>query len=205
MRFYNVDMKGKFFVQRGTALPANDPANEGRLFYNETNETMYLHDASAWQAVASTGSAAPYIRNDQNEITLYTLQSSQMYSTSGSFRSTTGTVVLNTSDALNFVRVIDGVSVDFGINGAQKMVMDASGNLQLDGTLTVSGATGTINGQAIWNAGNDGAGSGLDADLLDGQQGSYYLSASNLNAGTVPVARLSGTYNISITGTARYA
>lgn len=30
----------------------------------------------------------------------------------------------------------------------------------------------------------------LNADLLDGQQGSYYLSASNLNAGTVPVARL---------------
>ena len=27
----------------------------------------------------------------------------------------------------------------------------------------------------IWNAGNDGTGSGLDADLLDGQQGSAYL------------------------------
>ena len=26
----------------------------------------------------------------------------------------------------------------------------------------------------MWNAGNDGSGSGLDADLLDGQQGSYY-------------------------------
>jgi hypothetical protein len=26
----------------------------------------------------------------------------------------------------------------------------------------------------IWHAGNDGSGSGLDADLLDGQQGSYY-------------------------------
>ena len=28
----------------------------------------------------------------------------------------------------------------------------------------------------IWNSGNDGAGSGLDADLLDGQQGSYYVN-----------------------------
>lgn len=36
----------------------------------------------------------------------------------------------------------------------------------------------------------DGAGSGVDADLLDGQHGAYYLSASNLNAGTVPDARL---------------
>ncbi len=30
----------------------------------------------------------------------------------------------------------------------------------------------------IWHAGNDGSGSGLDADLLDGQQGSYYFQSS---------------------------
>ena len=45
-------------------------------------------------------------------------------------------------------------------------------------------------GQNVWYAGNDGAGSGLDADLLDGQDGAFYRSASNLNAGTVPDARL---------------
>jgi hypothetical protein len=45
-----------------------------------------------------------------------------------------------------------------------------------------------------------GADSGLDADLLDGAQGSFYLNASNLNAGTVSIDRLSGTYNISISG-----
>ena len=49
---------------------------------------------------------------------------------------------------------------------------------------------------------NGGAGSNYDADLLDGQQGAYYTNASNLNAGTVPSARLSGSYNISITGSA---
>jgi hypothetical protein len=35
----------------------------------------------------------------------------------------------------------------------------------------------------------DGASSGLDADLLDGQHGSYYRDAGNLNAGTLAVAR----------------
>ena len=30
----------------------------------------------------------------------------------------------------------------------------------------------------VWHDGNDGSGSGLDADLLDGQQGSYYLNTS---------------------------
>jgi hypothetical protein len=39
----------------------------------------------------------------------------------------------------------------------------------------------------------DGAGSGLDADLLDGQHGAYYLNAGNLNAGTVPLAQIPAT------------
>ena len=43
-----------------------------------------------------------------------------------------------------------------------------------------------------------GADSGLDADKLDGAQGTFYLNSSNQNAGTLPVDRLSGTYNISI-------
>jgi hypothetical protein len=53
------------------------------------------------------------------------------------------------------------------------------------------------NGSVVLKTGAD---SGLDADLLDGAQGSFYLNASNLNQGTVSVDRLSGTYNISISG-----
>lgn len=51
----------------------------------------------------------------------------------------------------------------------------------------------TIGGNTAWHAGNDGTGSGLDADLLDGQHGSYYQNASNLNAGTIPLARIPTT------------
>lgn len=53
-----------------------------------------------------------------------------------------------------------------------------------------------------WGPSNDGTGSGLDADLLDGQQGDYYRNAGNMNAGTLPGARLSGTYGISVSGSA---
>ena len=62
-------------------------------------------------------------------------------------------------------------------------------------------STGTtyIRGQTAWHAGNDGAGSGLDADLLDGQQGSYYTNASNLGSGTVPDARLSSNVHFVTT------
>lgn len=45
-------------------------------------------------------------------------------------------------------------------------------------------------GNIVWTNANDGAGSGLDADLLDGQHASYYRDASNMNAGTLPLARL---------------
>jgi hypothetical protein len=50
----------------------------------------------------------------------------------------------------------------------------------------------------IWHAGNDGSASGLDADLLDGQEGSYYTNAANLT-GTIPDVFNVGTrYNIGL-------
>lgn len=41
----------------------------------------------------------------------------------------------------------------------------------------------------FWN-GNAWVKANRDADLLDGQEGSYYRNASNLNAGTVPLDRI---------------
>lgn len=65
-------------------------------------------------------------------------------------------------------------------------------------------------GNKVFHAGNDGVGSTLDADLLDGQQGSFYQNATNLNAGTIADARLptsmsgktfTGTIGLAGTGT----
>lgn len=42
----------------------------------------------------------------------------------------------------------------------------------------------TVNGNKVWNAGNDGSGSGLDADTLDGYHANGLLTAlSNSNNG----------------------
>ena len=46
----------------------------------------------------------------------------------------------------------------------------------------------------------DGAGSGLDADLLDGQDASYYQNASNINAGTLNNARFSAYSDLGAEG-----
>ena len=52
----------------------------------------------------------------------------------------------------------------------------------------------------VWHAGNDGAGTGLDADLLDGQQGSYYLNYNNFtNTPTIPTVN-NATLTVQGTG-----
>ena len=68
-------------------------------------------------------------------------------------------------------------------------------------TVTIDAATPnsvSVDVSTTWNSGNDGSGSGLDADLLDGQQGSHYLDYANFT-GTVP------TWNQSTTGNAATA
>ena len=66
--------------------------------------------------------------------------------------------------------------------------------------------SGTFTGWAkLWNTANDGSGSGLDADLLDGQHGSYYAPASSIGNGTVTIttsgsASGGGTFTLNQSG-----
>ena len=66
---------------------------------------------------------------------------------------------------------------------------DLSGGMPMNIAYTANGNLWTRIGASattwgtwykLWSSNNDGAGSGLDADLLDGQQGSYYASAASL-------------------------
>ena len=80
------------------------------------------------------------------------------------------------------------VLTDAGGFGANAMVVRRTGTtvdeIELNATvLDFNGATDfsavpTVGGSAIWHAGNDGAGSGLDADTLDGVQGSAFAQLS---------------------------
>ena len=79
-----------------------------------------------------------------------------------------------------------------------------------DARVFLSGSYGTVNstGQhyvgsnVVWNAGNDGSGSGLDADTLDGEQGSHYLNYNNLtNKPSIPsISNLASTSGATFTG-----
>jgi len=83
-----------------------------------------------------------------------------------------------------------------GVAGGYKFAVQAARDTDFTSfTLNLQSNGGDLErgGNKVWDAGNDGSGSGLDADLLDGQQGSYYRNAGNLNAGTIPDARFPST------------
>lgn len=62
--------------------------------------------------------------------------------------------------------------IRFTTFGVERARIDTSGDL-------------LIGVNPVWHSGNDGAASGLDADLLDGQEGAYYLPAASYTAADV--------------------
>lgn len=70
-------------------------------------------------------------------------------------------------------RIVDnptsGLWLQYGVSGADTHNMTISGmNATNLNALEVKAKNLTVNGSKVWHAGNDGTGSGLDADLLDG-------------------------------------
>lgn len=102
------------------------------------------------------------------------------------------TFYLKDSNGNTRVTINNGTS---GVNGLQLSTYDNTGTEQLrvqfreDGLIYrgTGGAGGTF--YELWDAGNQGAGSNMDSDLLDGEEGSFYTNAGNLDAGSVPTAR----------------
>ena len=78
---------------------------------------------------------------------------------------------------------IEGGQIDFAKAPSGAMTGDPSIDVYNNGFRMLGYFSGGVrildfgfgaSGGSVWHTGNDGAGSGLDADLLDGQQGSYY-------------------------------
>lgn len=72
-------------------------------------------------------------------------------------------------------RIVDnptsGLWLQYGVSGADTHNMTISGmNATNLNALEVKAKNLTVNSNKVWHAGNDGSGSGLDADLLDGVQ-----------------------------------
>ena len=94
-----------------------------------------------------------------------------------SIATTDGNIHLDAANSVNgiYLNYYAGTNGTYFGNGASGIVakMFADGQLYKSDT----------NVNPYWNSTNDGSGSGLDADLLDGQEGSYYAPVSSSTAG----------------------
>lgn len=59
-------------------------------------------------------------------------------------------------------------------------LLSVTSNTSVGGTLTVTGNITMANGEQVWHSNNDGVGSGLDADLVQGRQSNASLEANTV-------------------------
>jgi hypothetical protein len=72
--------------------------------------------------------------------------------------------------------------------------------------ITTTTASAFLGTGSIWTSNNDGTGSGLDADLLDGQHGSYYLDYTNLiNKPTISDSIITIASGTGLTGSGTFS
>lgn len=149
-----------------TSDPATDndgnPLLVGALYFNPTTGQLRAWDGTVWKAVGG-GNLVSSFKGRTGDVT----------PAAGDYTAAqiTGTAPSGTSGT-NMQAIIDSVAASLitKLNATAYNASDVLSKL-----LTV-----------------DGSGSGLDADMLDGQDSAFFRNASNLNAGTIPDLRLPG-------------
>jgi hypothetical protein len=76
----------------------------------------------------------------------------------------------------------DSTEADFASTANNQFAVRATGGVSFT---TGSNTDFLVNGNTVWHAGNDGSGSGLDADTVDGHHASDFASASLLGSSWV--------------------
>ena len=187
-----------------TGLTVNGTVDiNGTITLDSKNETPQ-HDRGVIiiQPSASGGSTGITFRSKVNSTSdhgyLWWYDDNDNYNVSSSANGENGAMII-------------GVDNDPANAAGDVVAIESTGNIFLNPGGSYGGASGptfssgkVYIGRAatkyqVWHEGNDGGGSGLDADLLDGLDGGAYQNAGNLNAGTIPDARLSSS-SLFVTG-----
>lgn len=186
---YLKDTKGNNLDSFGFSRTNNlhigyDLAAKGYNTYINSNEIYFRTSANNVERMRITsdgkvgiGTTAPdanlHVSGDKYNI--------KLNSTTGSTEDST--FIWGSSSNKNTAwRIVDiptsGLWLQYGVSGADTHNMTISGmNATNLNALKVKAKNLTVNDSKVWHAGNDGAGSGLDADLLDG----YHAGFENSN------------------------
>jgi hypothetical protein len=194
-------LNGGALISYGPALPPASSTPDGALFYKTDSQFGgpaglyvfgFVKDASA--GVLGSQVVQDWVQAvSPNFLSLDGGVLSGPLTVPDVFRVTNATggqrILIGNQNSGNMPVVLEGLN--------EILTIGTGANWSTGGTVTPglvvnigAGNTGlTWLGQQVWHAGNDGSGSTLDADLLDGQNGSYYLSLDNMTAGTLDVNR----------------
>ena len=182
-------------INYGPELPSASTAYDGALFYkiSAPNAGLYIF---GFMQDGNTSTLGDQVTQGWTSITF-----GDLYVTKGG-DTMTGGLIIRTNEGLKLINatqgsggsVVPNAGVNQGItvsaeNGPINFIAGNTQRMSLStaGVLTLT--TGAGNG-VVWTNLNDGSGSGLDADLLDGQDSSFYQNAGNITAGTLNASRL---------------
>ena len=162
-----------------TATVANDSHTHDSRYYTESEIDTKLTDGTVNKINDSTqnqaGNFHMYVNDGGGNIGMR-------------WNSTTGSTNLLVENGIAYELEIanDSSTGTFGINKGSTTSGTAGETISWTNAFRVSGADNYLYayGQKMWTAGNDGSGSGLDADLLDGQHGSYYTDYADSVVGS---------------------
>ena len=162
-----------FYLGFGAGSNGNSSCLDGNiiLFRTATSHTERMRITS--DGKVGIGTTAP----DANLHVSGNKYNIKLNSTTGSTEDST--FIWGSSSNKNTAwRIVDnptsGLWLQYGVSGADTHNMTISGmNATNLNALEVKAKNLTVNGSKVWHAGNDGTGSGLDADLLDGYHAGY--------------------------------
>ncbi|AGO49222.1 structural protein [Cellulophaga phage phi18:2] len=164
-------------------------ANQGRIL-NDTkigdapiDGAQYVRKDGAWSVVTGGGGSAASWGTITGTLSSQTdLQNALNSKLNLSGGTITGDLFIKGTKIRDNSITSTVISNNSGSSGS--VFIRPLGDLTTSMQLQVGPSTLTFNSQKVWYEGNDGAGSGLDADLLDGQGGGSYLRSDAADSKT---------------------
>jgi hypothetical protein len=138
-----------------------------------TNDSGFITSADGGNAATLDGlDSTQFLRSDVADTAVKLTFGTGNVQAPTSSDATTGArlILYPTGSGRDYSIGIEGNTMWFNSDDNYKWYVDGAKKFEWDNTA----GQFEIGGNKVWHAGNDGSGSGLDADTLDGQQGSYY-------------------------------
>ncbi len=194
--------KTYFLIADGNNFSIRENATDNApyaLLFNAADGNFYIKNNKIWHAGnMGAGSNLNADLFDDFQLADLGLGTRAKLVTGSNMNDLRGTIIFAGYNLINapngFTGWIQGFNISNGTDILTQIVYDTYSTDANKSTIyvrhSVNGGASWELWKKFWHSLNSGSGSGLDAGKLEGQEGSYYRNASNLNAGTLPAARL---------------